>query len=119
MRKQGGFTLMTLIFLLALASFFALIGFKVAPAYMKYFAVKNSLQNILKEDGGRTNEELRRTFAARMDVNYVQDIEPSDLEISRDDGMLTLSVPINSKEHIAGGVSVAIDLVAEVSEPLK
>lgn len=117
MKRERGLTLIGLLFLLALAAGVALVGFKVAPAYMDYFTVKNSLENILAEGTDQDDASLRSTFDRRLDVNFVKDITAKDLHISRDDGMLTLSVPISRKEHLFGGVSVCVDLEAKASKP--
>ena len=119
MQRQNGFTLITLLFLLGLAVIVAMVAFKVVPTYMDYFAVRNSLENILKEDELLSNESIRASFAKRLDVNFIQDITPQDLEIDKEDGMLTLTVPISSKKHLVAGVSISVDLEATASTPLK
>ncbi|NTV95652.1 MAG: DUF4845 domain-containing protein [Thiobacillus sp.] len=120
MQRQRGFTLVSLIFMLMLAGFAALIAMKTVPTYINYFAVKKSLENILAEANTEaTAYELRSTFDKRMDVNSIYDIKSSDLEVSRDNGMLTLSVPISSKKPIGWGIGVTVDLVATASTPLK
>lgn len=120
MQRQNGFTLITLLFLLALAIGVALVAFRVVPAYMDYFTVRNSLENILKTGGvDQSNESLRDSFEKRLDVNFVKNVTARDLEIDKDGGMLTLRVPINRKEHLVGGVSLSIDLEATASAPLQ
>lgn len=119
MKRENGFTLMTLMFLLGLGVIVALLAFKIAPTYMDYFAVKSSLENIIEDGTDQTNPELRKTFAARLNVNFIRDISASDLEIDRTDDILTLSVPINRTEHLFGGISVTIDLEAKASAPIK
>jgi len=118
MKRERGLTLLGLIFLLALAVVVALIAFRVVPTYIDYYTLRNSLENILANGTDQTNDELRSTFEKRMDVNYMPDITGRDLDISRDDGMLTLSVPIDRKQHLVGGVSISIDLVATASAPI-
>jgi hypothetical protein len=119
MRKEGGFTLLGLLFMLTLAACAALVSFKIVPAYMDYYTVRNVLQNILDEDVEFSNQSIRKTFAARINVNFIRDLGPNDLYISRDNGMLTLSVPISRKEHLVGGISVSVDLEATAQKPLK
>jgi hypothetical protein len=120
MKGQKGFTLASLMFLLMLAGFSALVAMKTVPTYIDYYAVQKSLENILRDVGtDKTTLELRTTFDARMNVNSIYNVKSSDLEISRDNGMLTLTVPVSSKKHLAGGISVSVDLVATASAPLK
>lgn len=119
MQRQNGFTLITLLFLLGLAVIVAMVGFKVVPTYMTYFSVRSSLENILKEETLQSNEAIRASFAKRLDVNFIQDITAKDLEIYKEDGQLTLTVPISSKKQLVGGVSVCVDLEATASAPHK
>ncbi len=119
MNKQNGFTLITLIFLLGLAVFVVWLGFKIVPVYMDYYAVKNSLENILKEDTPHTNEALRKTFEARMNVNFIRDLNAKDLQIDKDNGTLTLMVPITRQQRLTSSISLLIELEAKASAPLK
>lgn len=120
MHGHKGFTLISLLFLLALAVFAAMVGFKIVPAYLDYFAVKKSLENLLSApDVEQTNEALRSSFGKRLNVNFIQDISERDLQIDKDNGNIVLTVPISRKEHLVGGISVCVDLEAKASAPLK
>jgi hypothetical protein len=120
MHGEKGFTLITLIFLLGLVIVVVLIGFKVVPAYMDYYTIKNVLENVVQDpEVGQSSEELRGSVARRLDVNFVKGVDASDLLIEKEEGQLTLIIPINRKEHLMGGVSVCVDLEAKASAPLK
>lgn len=119
MRRERGFTLITLLFLLGLAIGGAVVAFKIVPTYMTYYSVRNSLENILKEDDLQSNEAIVASFAKRLDVNFIKEIEATDLMIDKDNGMLTLTVPVSSKSHLVAGVSIAVDLEATASAPIK
>ena len=119
MQRENGFTLISLIFLLGLAVIAAMVAFKTAPAYMNYFTVKSSLENIIADGTDQSNQEIRKSFAARLNVNFIEGITAEDLEIDKEEGVLTLSVPITSKEHLFGGVSISVDLEAKASAPIK
>ncbi|TCJ15424.1 DUF4845 domain-containing protein [Parasulfuritortus cantonensis] len=118
MQGQRGFTLATLIFLLILAGFAAMVAMKTIPTYIEYYTVKSALENILHDGTDQSAMELRQTFTKRMDVNSVYTVNAEDLEISRDGGMLTLSVPVSSKKPMGAGISISVDLVATASAPL-
>lgn len=119
MNQERGLTLIGLLFLLALAASAAMVGFRIMPAYIDYFTVKHTLENILIAGSDQTDSDLRKTLDARLNVNFIQDISARDLVIERDKGVLTLTVPINRKEHLVGGVSVCVDLEAMASTRIK
>lgn len=115
MTEQRGFTLVSLIFTLLLLGFAAMIAMKTVPTYLTYYTVQKTLENMVTEGTEKSAYELRQTFDARMNVNSVYDVHSDMLKISRDGGMLTLSVPISSKKPVAWGISVSVDLVATAS----
>lgn len=119
MNRERGLTLIGLIFALILAAAVALVAFRIVPAYIDYFTIKHSLASILEEGGDQSDMALRKTLDMRLNVNYIAGMNARDLVIDRDNGMLTLTMPINRKEHLFGGVSVCIDLEAKASTSLK
>lgn len=118
MNRERGLTLIGLIFILFFAAILALVAFRVIPAYIDYFTIKHSLQTLLDEGTDQSDADLRASLDKRLNVNYIQDITARDLEISRDGGMLTLTVPISRKEPLVGGVSICVDLDAIASKPI-
>lgn len=119
MNRERGLTLIGLLFMLVVVAVFALVAFRVVPTYIDYFTVRHSLQSILAEGGDQSDGDLRATFDKRLNVNYIQDISDKDLEINRDNGMLTLTVPISRKSPLFGGVSICVDLDATASTAVK
>jgi hypothetical protein len=86
---------------------------------MDYYAIKGTLNNMLAEDGPKSNEHLRSSFAKRLDVNFIKSVDARDLDINTEDGMLTLTVPIYKKGPLFGGVGVYVELEAKASAPVK
>lgn len=119
MKTQRGLTLLGLIFFLILAAMAAWVAFKIVPAYIDYYTVQHSLENVVRDTDDQTNESLRKTFDARLNVNFIRDITARDLVIEREDGVLTLSVLISRKERLVGGVSVCVDLEARATTALR
>ncbi len=115
MTRQRGFTMIGLILIMTLVAMAALVGFKIVPVYIDYYTIRHSLENVLEMEGPQGNEALRKSFAARLNVNPIYGLEVSDLEIEREDGYITLRFPINRKEHLVGGISVSVDLEATAS----
>jgi hypothetical protein len=109
-------TLIGLILVLILVAGAVLVAFRIVPAYIDYFTIQHSLESILSDKGGDLSDgAIRTTLDARLNVNYIEGMSSKDLEISRDHGTLTLTMPITRKEHLVGGVSVCVDLEATAS----
>ena len=119
MTRQRGMTFIGLIFFLVLFAGSALIAFKVVPFYIDYFTMRSMLNNIASEQTNATDSELRLSFARRANTNYLIGYSTSDLDIERDRGYLTLTVPLERKSPLFGGVSLLMELEAKAVAPLK
>jgi hypothetical protein len=119
MARQKGITLIGLIFFLTLGTIVALIGFRVVPFYIDYFTMRNMLQNLATEKRDAPDRELRNNFDMRSSTNYLRGYKPSDMEISRDQGRLTLTVHMSDKKALVGGISLLMELDAQGSSILK
>lgn len=119
MHGQKGLTLISLLFMLMLAVTAAMVAFKVVPAYIQYYTVRDTLRNILASDVHQTNQAIRESFSKRLLVNYVDGITERDLIIEQDNNQIILTVPISRKEHFIDGVSICVDLEATASAPLR
>jgi hypothetical protein len=119
MVKQRGVTLIGLIFFLALGTIVALIGFRVVPFYIDYFTMRSMLQNLATEKRDAPDRDLRQDFSMRLSTNYLNGYKPSDLDINRDQGYLTLTVSMSDKKPLVGGVSLLMELDAKGSALLK
>jgi hypothetical protein len=119
MVKQNGVTLIGLIFFLALGTIVTLIGFRVVPFYIDFFTMRGMLQNLATEKRNATDRELRRDFEMRLSSNYLNGYNSGDLEIDRDQGYLTLIVPMSDKKPLVGGVSLVMELEAKGSAILQ
>lgn len=119
MRTQKGITLIGALFFLALAAIVALIGFRVVPFYIDYFTMRGMLNNLASERAEATDMELRRDFDMRANTNYLTGYGAKDLDISRDEGMLTLSIAMSDKKPLVGGVSLLMELEAKGAARLR
>ncbi len=119
MKQQRGVTLIGTIFFLILFAGVALVGFKVVPFYIDYFTMKSMLGNLASEKTKDSDGELRQGFAMRASTNYLIGYEPSDLEIDRDHGLLTLTYYMERKAPLVAGVSLLMQEEAKASAPLK
>ncbi|HEX8978252.1 MAG TPA: DUF4845 domain-containing protein [Parasulfuritortus sp.] len=119
MRQERGLTLISLIFVLVVVAGVVFVGFKVASSYIDYFTVKSTLKNLLAEGANQSDDDLRASLDRRLDVNFIRDVTSRDLQISRDNGLLTLTVPIDRKQPLFGGISICVDLNATESAPIR
>jgi len=93
-RKQRGITLMGFIMVATIAGFFALMGFKLFPAYSEYYGVVEAMKSIANEPGSAKMElsDLQRALQKRFDVGYVDSVTAKQATLIKDNGPTKLNM---------------------------
>jgi hypothetical protein len=111
MRKQHGVSLTGLIFWLAVIGFLGVMGAKLLPSYIEYFAVKKifaTMENAGEMKG--TVGEIRKAYDRRNAIEDVKNVQGSDLEIARGPGGDTVvTASWSSKVPMVYNVSACLD----------
>lgn len=115
MNKQAGVTLGGMMFFLMLLTFAAYIAARVVPAYMDYWMVRSTLEQIASQAdvGDRSNEQIRDQLMKQLRLNNVTVVDRSDLSIERIPGGVYLSVPMASKKPFMGPLHLCMEFQAE------
>jgi len=81
--KQRGITLLGFILVATIAGMFALIGFKLFPAYSEYYGVMQGMKAVAAEPGANKMDitELQRALQKRFDVGYVDTVSGKNATI--------------------------------------
>jgi Domain of unknown function (DUF4845) len=110
-KPQQGYTFITLVFILGLIAFFALLIMKVGPIYLDHSKVVNALAAIEKLTDVETlsESEIRSTLGKRFDLNYVYDVKPEEVKISKRGNYLKVEAKYEVVEKIAGNLSVLVE----------
>jgi Domain of unknown function (DUF4845) len=91
----------------------ALLGMKLAPSYIEFFAIKKAVNAIgVDARNGATAAALRKTFDARAIIDAIESVKGSDLEITKDQTGLVVSVGYRKEVPLAGNVGIYIDFSA-------
>lgn len=112
MRKhQRGMTLISWAILFALIGFVGIFGVKLFPLYMEYNSINTSMNTVVK--GVQPNEtpaQIRSSIDNLLDVNSVNVIKASDVDIKidPDSKALTMTVDYDARTNFIAN----IDLVA-------
>ncbi|HTP45608.1 MAG TPA: DUF4845 domain-containing protein [Casimicrobiaceae bacterium] len=116
-RRQSGLTLIGFIFVAAVVISLALLGFRVAPAYIEYFSVEKILRQVLAGTSEVvTIGEVRRDFDRRSGADYIESVRPSDVEMTKEGNTITLSASWTRTLHLVGNVSLLLEFEASASK---
>ena len=94
----------------------ALLGLKVAPAYLEYGSVKKAVTGIVQGGEAKgTVPDIRRAFDKRAQVDDISVISGQDLEISKEGGDVVISFAYPKKIALFGNISLYIDFAGSSS----
>lgn len=109
-KRQQGYTLISLIFMLGVAGFFVLLVLKIGPIYVDHSKVKNALAAVEKTTDIQTKsvEDVRTSLSKRFNLNYVAHLRPEEVKITKRGNYLKVEADYEVVEKIVGNVSVLV-----------
>lgn len=112
-RKQLGISLMGLIMGAVVLIALALLGMKLGPSYIEFFAIKKAVNALASESrGGASVAEIRKGFDQRAMVDAIDSVKGSDLEITKDANGLVVAAGYRREIPLMANIGVYIDFRA-------
>lgn len=111
MRTQRGMSGLTVIFLLVVGGFILLCLFKVIPLYYSNYKLDSLFSRIGNEGTPietQTTNEIRGRFSRQFQVEGINDVDASDIEITRQNGEVTLSYIHEDRVNIFNNLDVVV-----------
>lgn len=115
-RGESGLSLVGFIFVIAILACVAILGMKVVPTVVEYAAIKKAITSA-KAAGG-TPQEIKTSFDKQRDVGYIESVSGKDLEITRTNDGLDVSIAYQKKIELFGPVSLLIDYMATTGKSI-
>jgi Tfp pilus assembly protein PilE len=116
MRNERGLTIIGFVFVAAIVVIFALVGFRVLPAYVEYFQVQKALQGALEDSETANLAEVRRNFDRRISASYVDSVRPTDVTVSRQGNQIVASIVWQRILPMIGNASILLDFDATATK---
>jgi hypothetical protein len=112
-RTQLGLSMIGFLFVAIVVVVVAMIGFRVTPAYIEYFAVQRAMEETLSQMRDISSaQEFRRAIDGRLNVNYVEAVKPSDFEFKKQGNVITVTASWERRLHIAGNAFILLEFEA-------
>ncbi len=102
--RQRGLGFLSLIIIIALASFFGTLLFKLGPRYQGFWTIRSIMEDAAKSfdpvrDGG--GRGLLNTIEKRLHINSVSHVDTKDFKVERvDDKHLKLILKYEDRVHL-------------------
>ena len=116
-RNQLGIGLGGLMVGVAIFIVVAMIGLKLTPSYIEFFAIKKAVNAIAGEArGGATVAEIRKSFDARATIDTIESVKGADLEVTKDNSGVVVTAAYRKEIPLVGNVGVYIEFNATSKE---
>lgn len=117
-KSQSGVSLIGVMIGGAVLAALLLVGLKLIPVVSEYMGVKRSMTAVVGGANPQTAtvSELRSAFTKRAMVDDVTTITASDLDITKEDGRIVMSIEYSRKVKLFGNVSLLIDFSASTAD---
>jgi len=115
MRKsQSGLSLVGVMLVGSMAAAVVLLGLRLVPVVSEYFGIKRALAAVAGAANPQTAtvSELRNAFTKRAIVDDISSITASDLDITKENGRIVMSVDYSRKVPLFTNVSLLIEFSA-------
>ena len=116
--KQKGMTFIGLVLVIAAVIFLAVLGMKLAPAYIEFFGVKKIVNKIANEPNFNemSKKEIVEEFDKGADIGYITVIKGSDLVIEKGESGNVVTAEYQVTLPIVANVSVLLDFNATTAK---
>jgi hypothetical protein len=109
MRHQRGITLTGLIAWGIVLFFVAVLGVKVVPEVIEFYKIKKAVVSTAREAEGRTVPEIRAIFDRHADIDTINTIKGSDLDIYKEGSTVVVAFAYETRIPLFYNVSLMID----------
>ncbi|MFT3960189.1 DUF4845 domain-containing protein [Propionivibrio sp.] len=109
MKYQRGVTLSGLIVWGVVIALVAILGMRVVPDVIDYYKIKKIVASTAMNASGKTVPEIRAIFDKYADVDSIQTIKGTDLDISKEGNEVVVAFAYEKRISLFHNVSLLID----------
>jgi hypothetical protein len=109
--KQRGMGLLGMFFVAMILVFTSMLVMTVVPSYIEYFSIKKVLDTMVADPQMQDAKisQIRESYTRRSGIDNITSVKAADLEISRDNGKLTLSAEYHVEKSLFANIGIYID----------
>ncbi len=113
-KSQAGLSLIGTMFVGVVLAAVVLLGLKLIPVASEFFGVKRAIAAVAAAADPQTATvpQLRMAFSKRALVDEITSVSATDLDITKENGQIVISVEYSRKVPLFSGVSLLFDLSA-------
>ena len=110
--RQYGVTLSGLLVVSIIVIFVALLGFRLAPAYIEYFTAKNAITAVAQEKQGASVSDIRKAYDARATIDDITAVTANDIEVTKDGAGVVIRFGYRKEVPLFANIGLYFDFEA-------
>jgi hypothetical protein len=114
-RRQRGLSIIGFLLVSAVVIIFALVGFRVLPAYIEYYSVQKSLEQTLADQSNITPQDIRRSLERRISADYVDSVRASDVTVTKEGNQIVARLEWQKILHMVANASILLEFEASAT----
>ena len=109
--KQRGVSLSGFLVVVVVIILVLIVGMKIGPAYVQDKTIKSKLVEVAHDPEMKSLQahEIRAAFSKRAAMSDITNVKAEDIEVTKDDSGLTLSVSYAVKIPLIGNASLVLE----------
>lgn len=110
-KAQQGLTIVGFLLVAAVVVIFAMVGFRVVPSYVEYYAVKRSLEDTMRGGAVDPNNPLpfRKELERRLQTSYVENVKAADAILTRNGTQIVAELAWERRLPMFGNASILLE----------
>lgn len=110
-KRQQGLTFISLVFVLGFIATIVLLALKIGPIYLDHSKVVSALAEIKKTPDieERSEAQIRDSLNKRFNMNYVYDVTPDDITITKQSNYLKVAIEYEVVKPLVGNLSALVE----------
>jgi len=110
LQRQKGMTYWGWLVILAILGVAVLVGVKLTPKYLDYFAVKRILDQVAEQEfaGTPNARDVWSSISKHLNVNYIEYIKPEHLNVKKEKDGVHMTLEYEVREPILGNVDAVL-----------
>ncbi|MFO1414399.1 MAG: DUF4845 domain-containing protein [Burkholderiales bacterium] len=113
---QRGISIIGFLFVAAVIVIFALVGFRMIPAYIEWYTVQRALESAVADAGNDPSlNNIRRAMERKLSADYADAVTAKDVNVVKEGNTITAQVSWQKVLPMVANVSILIDFEAHAS----
>ncbi len=117
--KQKGLTGISIMAILVVIAFIAIIFLKIMPIYFDAYKVGDVISSMEEERGldDKSIGEIRTMILKRLDVNMVTDVTKDDIDVEKTKDTIFIDVEYEVRKNMFGNLDVVVSFKKSAEAP--